>query len=177
MQLTNATDAIRIHKIESLSTEAFPACERKPFSLICQKQSQGLTDIFALEENGDFCGLAITMKAEDLVLLDYFAIVREKRGKGYGKMALEALFAHFNGKRFFLEIESTLAESANKSQLIKRKRFYLKNQLTELNLYANVFGTDMELLAYQTSLTFDEYIGVYKTVYGQEKAACIKRLP
>ena len=145
--------------------------------MICQKQSQGLTDIFALEENGDFCGLAITMKAEDLVLLDYFAIVREKRGKGYGRMALEALFAHFNGKRFFLEIESTLAESANKSQRIKRKRFYLKNQLTELNLYANVFGTDMELLAYQTSLTFDEYIGVYKTVYGQEKAACIKRLP
>lgn len=177
MQLTNATDPKHIRQIEQLYTAAFPACERKPFSLIRQKQAEGLTDIFALEEKNAFCGLAITMKAGDLVLLDYFAIMEEKRGKGYGKMALQALFSHFTGKRFFLEIESTLSEAENMPQRLKRKQFYLKNQLTELNLYANVFGTDMELLAYQSTLTFDEYIGVYSTVYGQEKAACVKRLP
>ena len=58
-----------------------------------------------------------------------------------------------------------------------RKQFYLKNHLTELGLLANVFGTDMELLAYQTSLTFEEYLSVYETVYGPEKAAQVRKLP
>lgn len=177
MQLIPATDEKQFRQIRELYLHAFPACERKPFALIRQKQREDLVDIFMLKDGDAFCGLAITMKANDLVLLDYFAIAKDRRGMGYGSAALQMLYDHFAGKRFFLEIESTLEESENRQQRLMRKQFYLKNHLTELGLLANVFGTDMELLSYRASLTFEEYIRVYETVYGQEKAACVKKLP
>lgn len=177
MQLIPAADTELLRQVEQLYLRSFPACERKPFPLICQKQAEGLADIFVLKKDGVFCGLAITMKARDLVLLDYFAIAEMRRGMGYGGLALQALFSHFTDKRFFLEIESTFGESGNRQQRLMRKQFYLKNHLTELGLLANVFGTDMELLAYQTSLTFEEYLSVYETVYGPEKAAQVRKLP
>ncbi len=177
MQLIPAATQSQYSQIEALYQTAFPACERKPFSLILEKQAAGQVDLFYLEQDALFSGLAITMKHQDLVLLDYFAITAVQRQKGLGCRALNTLFEHYQGNRFFLEIESTQEEADNKAQRRLRKQFYLKNKMTELGLYANVFGTEMELLSYQSLLTYEEYISVYQAVYGPEKAACIKRLP
>ncbi len=174
MQLIPATDQNRLQKIEQLYKTAFPACERKPFSNMTQKQAAGQVDIFALEENGAFHGLAITMKALDLVLLDYFAIDDQKRSQGFGRSSLQTLFAHYTGKRFFLEIESTREPSANREQRLRRKNFYLHSGMTELGIEAVVFGVPMELLSYRAKLTAAEYVGVYETVYGAAKAAHVR---
>ena len=176
MQLIPATDNHRLQKIEQLYQTAFPACERKPFSNMTQRQATGQVDIFALEENGAFHGLAITMKALDLVLLDYFAIADAKRGQGFGHSSLQALIAHYAGKRFFLEIESTREPSPNREQRLRRKSFHLRGGMTELGIEAVVFGVPMELLSCQAKLTAAEYVGVYETVYGAGKAAHIQIL-
>ncbi len=177
MQLIPASTQAQYSRIETLYQTAFPACERKPFSLILEKQAAGQVDLFVLEQDTLFSGLAITMKHQDLVLLDYFAIDNARRQRGLGSRALSALFEYYSEKRFFLEIESTQEAAENKAQRLLRKQFYLKNKMTELGFYANVFGTEMELLSYQSLLTYEEYIGIYQAVYGPEKAACIKRLP
>lgn len=176
MQLIKAFESNQLNRIENLYERAFPKCERKPFALICEKQSSGSVDILYLEEQEHFCGLAITMKDRDLVLLDYFAIAEDKRGMGYGSAALAALYSYYSGKRFFLEIESTKEDAENREQRLQRKSFYLKNGLTELGIEACVFDTNMELLGKEMSLTFNEYLSVYKHVYDLEKAKHVKEL-
>lgn len=173
MQLTHASTNAHYEQIETLYEKSFPSCERKPFSLILEKQQSGNVDVLMLEESGQFAGLAITMMDKDLVLLDYFAIEESMRGKGFGSAALHLLFDFYKGKRFFLEIESTLVPADNKSQRLLRKQFYLANDMTELGIQANVFETDMELLGHNISLTFEEYQNIYRNVYGTKKAAHI----
>ena len=70
MKFTQARTGKQYREIRTLYGSSFPRCEKKPFWLIKQKQRKGLVDIWNIEEAGEFVGLAITMKAGDLVLLD-----------------------------------------------------------------------------------------------------------
>ena len=77
--------------IRKLYKEAFPKEERKPFVLIQKIRSEGKGEILALEDDGVFCGLAITFFNKDVVLIDYFAISAENRGQGLGSKAFNML--------------------------------------------------------------------------------------
>ena len=79
----------RLDEVHALYETAFPASEKKPFSMIVSGQGTGLVEILSLEENNRFLGLAIMAKAGDRVLLDYFAIADEVRGHGAGSAALQ----------------------------------------------------------------------------------------
>lgn len=170
MHFIQASEKTQLDQIEALYEKSFPKSEKKPFSLICEKQAAGMVDILYIQENDDFCGLAITMKNNDLVLLDYFAIAPEKHGMGCGSAALQQLFRYYEEKRFFLEIETTKEEADNMIQRQRRKRFYLKNDMTELGIDVVVFGTNMELLGHNISLTPEEYLNVYQDTYGRNIA-------
>ena len=174
MQLQQ-TESKELYKaMKELYLEAFPKYERKPFSLMQKTQAKGLVDMWSIMDEDVFVGMAVTMKDKDLVLLDYFAIKPEFRGKGYGSKVLRMLCEQYEGKRFFLEIESTKVDSDNKEQRLNRKAFYLRNNLKEVGLEANVFGTEMELLSLDAELNFEEYRGMYEHVYGTAKALMIK---
>ena len=156
-------------KMKRLYRKAFPANERKPFGLIKQKAKGSESDVFMLCENGEFMGLAITMMAEDLVLLDYFAIHEKKRGSGFGSKALRLLREQYAGKRLFLEIESVYEKTDSLEEMQTRKRrksFYLQNGLTEVGVMAKLFGVNMELLGFDCKVTFEEYRGLYRKIYG-----------
>ncbi len=105
--------------------------------------------------------------------------------KGLGCRALNTLlFEHYQGNPIFLEIES----AHRRKRITKHsggcaKQFYLKNKMTELGLYANVFGTEMELL----SLSDPSYLRrIYQCLSGclrirkrqpVSKTALINRFP
>ena len=111
----------RLDEVHALYETAFPASEKKPFSMIVSGQGTGLVEILSLEENNRFLGLAIMAKAGDRVLLDYFAIADEVRGHGAGSAALQALRERYQGMRIIIEIESTkrnwLSAHAGKSSI------------------------------------------------------------
>ena len=67
MKLIPARDSARLTAIENLYLSAFPAAERKPFSLLLEKQREGSVEILSLEEDGAFAGLAILVRLDDLV--------------------------------------------------------------------------------------------------------------
>lgn len=175
MKLIKTDHPQKLQKIKNLYTAAFPACEQKPFSLICEKQTMGCADILYLEEMGQFCGLAITMKHDDIVLLDYFSIEESCRSQGLGSKALQELFAYYQGKRFFLEIESTLVPAENMTQRLMRKKFYLNNQMQELGMEVFIFETQMELLGHNCSLTFQEYKTLYDHTYGKMRPVALSK--
>lgn len=168
--------------IKKLYDTAFPANEKKPFWMIRWKHRQGAADVWVLEQEGEFAGLAITMNRADLVLLDYFAVSAEKRGGGIGGEALKALQKKYGECRFFLEIESVeepVGDSTEKDgsymERERRKCFYLANGMQELGVNVTLFGVDMELLGYNCKVDFDEYRGLYFDTYGNWAAKNVVR--
>lgn len=148
-----------------LYMSAFPREERKPISMLLRMYKKGTTDIWCLEREGEFVGLGITINGPDLILLDYFAIAKNRRQQGVGSAALPVLMEHYGDKGFFLEIESTLEEALNKDQRLRRKAFYLSCGLRELGATACLFGVNMELLGVRCELDYDGYKTFYRENY------------
>lgn len=170
MRLVPVTNIGQWLKIRRLYRTAFPVYERKPLGLVRRTQKRGGSDVWCIEDDGRFVGFAITMNTNDLVLMDYFAIKDEVRGRGIGSESLRMLQQQYADKRFFLEIESIYEDVPNLEERKRRKKFYLSNGMTEMKLMANVFGTNMELLGYQCKVDFAEYCSLYANNYGKDRA-------
>lgn len=170
MKIIKATDEKRLKLIEDLYMRAFPAAERKPFSLMLKKQAEGTMEILSIEEENAFLGLAIFAHDKDIALLDYFAISDEIRGQGIGSRAIKALQKIYAGKRFVLEIETTKKQCIDLEMRKNRKAFYLRNGLHTMDFDVNLFGVEMEVLSNSEQLNFDEYLDVYKNACGLKYA-------
>lgn len=174
MEIRKAENKILLDQVHDLYRSAFPECERKPFALLTKKQAEGNVEILALEEKGEFSGLAITAKDADKVLLDYFAVAEGKRGRGAGSRALKALSEYYSGMRLILEIESTGTDVPDHEMRVRRKEFYHRNHMTDLPFIVDFFGTEMETLSNGTPFTYEEYWDIYKNAFGPEIASRIK---
>lgn len=176
MELIQAVDQKRLEQIAQLYLRAFPKTERKPFELICSIREKGFGDIWSLEENGAFVGLAITVNCKDKILLDYFAIEEEMQDMGYGSAAIQTLLQQYQGKKLIIEIESTKDQAENSSERIRRKDFYHKNGFTNLDFMVDLFGVKMEMMSNQTGICFEEYLEVYVKAFGERMKEVVKKL-
>lgn len=176
-RLRSADTDAQLQQVEELYMRAFPAAERKPFSMILRTRRRGNAEILTIEAaDGTFAGEAITVQCGSLVLVDYFAVSEEKRGCGVGSAALRLSRERYAGKTVFLEIESTKAENVpNRAQREKRKAFYLRNGLSCMPFRAVEFGVEMEILTFSGEVTFDDLHRLYKSVFGRAVAANIRR--
>lgn len=156
------TDWVNLYKLYLL---AFPAAERKPWAMIRKMYRLGRTDIWCIVKDDRFAGLAITINSPDIILLDYFAVEKDRRGQGIGTAALKALLAHYDGKGFFLEIESTLENVPDIAMRLRRKAFYLSCGLAPMNTTATLFGVKMELLSNGCYLDYRGYKAFYREHY------------
>ena len=154
-------------KIKRLYKKAFPLAERKPFGIIRRMQKRGKADIWYYENEGAFVGFATTINGEDAVLVDYLAVDRDLRGKGFGKGMLFDLRDTYGKERLFLEIESPDTECNNKEERFRRKGFYLAAGMSEVGVTANIFGTDMELLSFGYTTDFEGYREFYRKNYSE----------
>ena len=157
------------NRLRILYEEAFPAEEKKPFDYMRQLERAGKMEILSLMEREELIGLNINMLAGDLAILDYYAILPEKRSGGYGSIGIQKIMDRFRGRKLILEIEKQDAFAPNAKERASRKKFYMKNGLKETNLFVNVYHTDFELLVPEGSLTFDEYIKALRMVLGKEE--------
>ncbi len=176
MKLAKITKLSQWRRIHRLYMSAFPDCERKPFALIIYMYLKGGADIWALESDGELVGFTVTLKERDMVLIDYFAIAEDKRGLGFGSQALKLLQNLYRGKRLFLEIESVYEASENLGERIRRKNFYLRNNMTEIRVMVNVFGTPMELLGFSCTVNYAEYLSVYVNSMGKWTAKHLEQM-
>ena len=152
----------RIHR---LYHEAFPRSERKPFSMIVKKWREGVMDVWYCTHAGKFVGIAITINGPTMILLDYFAIGKNLRSKGYGSAILQTLRTHYAGMGIFGEIENTYAPGPDQALRQRRKQFYLDNGLEEMGVMVVLFGVEMELLGWGCQLTYEQYHSFYRDCY------------
>ncbi len=155
-------------QVYDLYEEAFPVEEKKPILLMEQLTKAGKMEILAVEEAGEFAGLAINMLSDGTALLDYFAIAGDRRCKGSGGRAVRALQERFQDEKYIFEIEMQDEKAPNAEERKRRKAFYLRNGLKETGVFANVYETDFELLTPDGKLTFEEYVEMLLYILGEE---------
>lgn len=160
-----------------LYVSAFPLSERKPFSVIVKKYREGIFDVWCLCREKRFCGLAFIVKNENLVLIDYLAIIRARRDQGIGSAALAEIRKHYAGKGIFLEIESVYEDAPDQAQRLRRKQFYLRCGMKPMNVMIQLFGVNMELLGFDCRISFDQYYRFYLENVGSWAAGHISHLP
>ena len=146
---------------------AFPAAEQKPFALILHCLRQGKMDVWCINRDGKFSGLATTMKHKDLVLIDYLAVAANCRGAGVGTAALAELRKCYTGKSLFLEIESVYEDAPNIVQRQRRKAFYLRCGLTPMHMMVRLGGVNMEVLGFDCKVDYESYFALYKHNVGE----------
>ena len=172
----NVTDTLtrgQMRKIKRLYRRAFPKEERKPFGIILKLRKMGKCDILCFSSENKFLGLAITVKEEGLVLIDYFAVAEGKRGMGIGSAMMEKLLSRYTGKGVFLEIEKPKGDGGITD---KRLAFYKRAGYTELSVSVKLFGVDMILLGIDCSLDFYGYRDFYCRNIGQFAFSHIEKI-
>lgn len=164
---------IDIEAVKKLYLEAFPKDERKPFSIIYKKAVEKEIDILEFKDK-NFVGMAIVMKYQDIALVDYFAISKSIRSKGYGSMALDIIKDFYKDKRLVLEIEELVQTADNYSQRLARKDFYVKNGFQMMDLKVYLFGVCLEFMYTKEKISFEEYLKMYETIFGKDILKNIK---
>jgi hypothetical protein len=152
----------------TLYESAFPEDEKKPLKALELLTEQGKMEILAIEDSGEFIGLAINLFSGTTAILDYFAIADDKRASGYGSAAIRQLTKHFAGQTYIFEIEKQDPDADNAKDRARRKAFYLRNGLKETGIFANVYHTDFELLTPDGRLSYEQYDRFLKEVLGDE---------
>jgi len=145
----------------ALYEEAFPPEERKPLDYMLTGDHASAYEMLVIStEDVRVAGLVITVRHGGLVMLDYFAVSPALRGCGIGRAALPLIRARYAGERFFLEIEYPAEGCANYTQRVRRQAFYASAGMVSTGVYAHIYGTEMELLAFPedaASITFEGY--------------------
>lgn len=170
MELVNVLNAGEDYRksFYELYESAFPLEEKKPIDMMERLARVGKMELLAVSDEESVIGLAIHMLGKKSVLLDYFAILPEKRSGGYGTKILQMLTERFGKKKYILEIEMLDEEADNAVQRKRRKEFYLKNGIKETGVFVNVYETDFELLTVDGKLKYEEYVQLLRDVLGEE---------
>lgn len=114
-------------KLSALYREAFPENERLDLERSLDKWTEGNDLIAFYEAEGSakaFAGFVWMLTKGDLSHILYFAITEEKRGRGLGSEALEALRKLYIGKRIIADVEDPDTACDNAAERRKRIRFY-----------------------------------------------------
>ena len=168
-QIENKIDKKNCYK---LYKDSFPKFERKPFKFLLNNQKKNIYDLFVVEDDEKtFFGLAFLVKYNDLVLLDFLAIDKQFQGQTLGTQTLKKLQELYKDKKLIIEIESTTCGTAkNITQRIRRKSFYLKNNMCPQKYNIILNNCEMEILTFNGDVTFEEYFSIFLMLYNDKKA-------
>lgn len=170
---------------ETFMVNDFPLCELKPLSIILNAKKENHYRCFALIDDIDnekdvVC--AYTYFASDdnweTVLLDYFAVNENIRGRGTGSKMLELVKDYFKNNTSVSNVivESESIESAKNDEenfiRTRRIRFYENNGLKKFCCRPVVFGTEYTMLVLEVNKEkeIDEteivnsYLNIYKSI-------------
>lgn len=130
----------------------FPASEVKSLRRILEGIADGKYFACGYEEDGELMGYAyfIQSVAGDTLLLDYLAVLSDKRSLGIGSKIMTAVqkMAEENGKHLILEVENPDYENPGPARdyMVKRIGFYKKNNMRISNVTCHFYGNEYRIL-------------------------------
>ena len=131
-------------------TRDFPAEELKPFYAVEELMQAGLYEPLAFYEGGALAAYAwqVALPGADCALIDYFAVLRGRRGGGMGTAVLAQLQAYYAPCRRALLVESEHpAEAPDPAAARRRIGFYLRAGARFTAMESRLFGVRYQILA------------------------------
>lgn len=161
--------------------EAFPSNERHPDEVILQRITSGSSILYVAETKDQFVGFALLhdLTVVPFVLLDYLAVQRDLRGKGYGSEMLRFVREKCWQQDTFLLVEAEEPEfGENQNDRLRRIHFYQRNGgclIPKINYLLppldNTFPTEMKLIVFSQAnhleLCKDRLIELVGALYEQ----------
>ncbi len=147
----------------------FPEDELKPLAMMLKSLDEGIYECIGMEDEGMTVGYAYFLRTDGDWLLDYFAVIPERRGQGIGSEFLKQLEKYTNGADTVV-IETENPEFAENEEeritRIRRHDFYLRNGYRDTGASALLFGVQYLLLEPAGKCHSPEQIcEIYKTFY------------
>ena len=168
ISLIENNDRERIEKIHKLYESAFPPDERMPFERILQKRDAGTMTLLSIEnESGEFLGFANITLCFDALALNYFAILPEWRGKGFGTEVIVELKKRHPDRSIVIDIEDDCVESENPEQRKRRRLFYERLGFCIMPYRLSIFGVPSIIMSSGRSYTFEEYTEIFAQVFSR----------
>lgn len=129
--------------------EDFPSSELKPLEMIERGIAEGYYRFLGLLDHEEIIGYACLIDAKDACLIDYLAVIPERRSSGAGSELLRLLGNWMKDKEYVI-IEVELPDSGrDEDEAALRKRrmeFYLRNGILDTGIDARCFGVDFRIL-------------------------------
>ncbi len=166
-RLLTAQEMAWVH--ENHMKRDFPPAELKPLSLLQKMLADGQYAPYALFQGGDLVAYAFYWMAGDpYVMLDYFAVVPERRNKGAGGRLLREMLDRFcvDGHGVFGEVEIPNTGVSEVDELRQRRlNFYLRAGLRRMGFTTKTFGVPYIVLSYGPEISDEELMEVNRRIY------------
>lgn len=166
-RLLSAQEMAWVH--ENHMKRDFPPAELKPLSRLRKMLADGQYAPYALFQDGKLIAYAFYWMAGDpYVMLDYFAVVPERRNSGTGSQLLRDMLDRFcvDGHGVFGEVEIPNTGVAEVDGLRQRRlNFYLRAGLRRMGFTTKIFGVPYIVLSYGPEISDAELIEVNRRIY------------
>lgn len=146
----------------------FPPTELKPLPLLLKLIEQGINSVWLCEAEGRLAGYVVLAQEPGkagLVLLDYLAVLPERRGQGWGSVILQALSRRLPGCSILIESEHPDSSAPEYGQQLRRIHFYHQAGCGDTSLRSLLFGVDYELLVLGPQLSQEAVQEGYLSLY------------
>lgn len=154
----------------------FPPNEVKGLNKIIRNTKKDNYVSYGIYKNDEFVGYAYFVKNNKTIMLDYFAIIKDKRASGLGSEVLKRFIDEFKTKysTFLLESEDPLFAVNSSDKIIREKRieFYEKNGCEKINFKSKVYGVNYVLFTlfnYDDTNILEQYKDIYISMSDLEK--------
>lgn len=132
--------------------EAFPQSELRPYKNIAALCASGNYDCYGLFDDEALAAYAYFSKTKDrpYMLLDYYAVLRDRRGTGIGSQFFTLLRAQLQDQScILLEVESIESAKNSEDETIRRRRiaFYTRNGCAMTGVKCLLYGVDFSIMA------------------------------
>ena len=175
--LTENGSAERIEAIHLLYESAFPPDERMPFERVLQKRDAGVMRLLSVEsENGEFLGFAnITLCLDDVLALNYFAILPEMQGRGYGTDVIKELKKRYSERSIVIDIEDNNVECDNAEQRKRRRCFYERLGFFAMPYRLSIFGVPSLIMSSGRAYSLEQYKEIFAEVFSAWAVSKLER--
>ena len=131
--------------MKALFISAFPPEERPPF-YVMRRQAKHNVDWWKILDGERLAGFFYVLRGGGLAYVFHFAVHPDFRGRGVGTAAVRALMRQYAGDNLFLAIERIDPAAENYAERVRRKNFYLRCGLRDLNQHVQEGEVVYELL-------------------------------
>ena len=153
-------------------TRDFPHSELKPFSRLTALVDAGTYEAYGLFEDGALIAYALYWldPGEPSVMLDYFAVLPDRRNGGTGGALLGDMLERFcaNGAGVFGEVEIPDTGDEAVDELRRRRLgFYARAGMRTMGFRTKVFGVPYIVLAYGPEISDEALMETDRKLYRQ----------